>query len=149
MSLSEKSPELAKLHEQTALVEDEGISLTWSIHEIYTSRCCDELAAVLVGRIPDSEIVHVRMVGTWPGGYLLQAGVHRDDRVYDIEGVHDIDDWVARWGRGGEIEVHFRDGSSQLNTFANKESEALANRVADELMAVPEFANAGVALEFL
>lgn len=143
------SSDLKTIHDQIVVIVDEGIEMSWTVHEFFTSRACDELAAKLVLQIPDSELIHLRVGGELPFGYLVHAGVHRDDLVYDIEGVHEIDDWIERWSRGGDIEVLHLEPGSQANTFATAMTEALANETALAVMDVPEFAKARFSLALL
>lgn len=119
------------------------------VHEVFISRACDELAAKLVLQIPDSELIHQRVSGELPFSYLVHAGVHRDDLVYDIEGVHDIDEWIERWSRGGDIDVLHPELGSQANTFATAMTEALADETALADMDAPEFAKARFSLALL
>ncbi len=115
-----------------------GVEVVLSVHEMYTARACDELAVALAELVEGSEVIQVRTAGEWPGGLLLHAGVHRDDIVYDIEGAHEIDEWIDRWGRGMEIEVKMFDPSTGQSTFQNERSRKLAVETAQLLLEVPE-----------
>ena len=129
----------ALLCREVEFIDDEfGIKVLLSVHEMYTSRACDELAVALCELVEGSSIIQVKTAGEWPGGLLLHAGVQRDDVVYDIEGAHDVDEWIDRWGRGMDIEVHRFDPSVGQNTFQNETSRKLAIETADLLLDVPE-----------
>ncbi len=143
------SDELRSIQNQIVVINDSGIDMSWSIHDIFTARACDELAVKLAEAIPDGDIIHVRARLGASSDFLVHAGVLRDDFVYDVEGVHDVDDWVERWSRGLDVEIHFRDPLSERRTFASSQSEVLAGDVADALMGVPEFAKAGISLALL
>jgi hypothetical protein len=138
------SDELRSLHAYEVDVRDSefDIDISMSLHDLYTARACDELALALAEMIDGSEVVQVRVAGNWPGGFLLHAGVHRDDCVYDIEGVHEIDEWIERWGRGMDIEVKFSTPATDQQTFENVRSRQIAVETALRLLEVPELSNA-------
>lgn len=138
------SPELQSLLSCEVGFRDEelGVDVVVSLHEMYTVRACDELAVALAELVEGGEVIQVWTVGQWPGGLLLHAGVHRDDWVYDIEGMHDIDEWIDRWGRGMEIEVRFIDPATDQKTFQNTRSRQLAVDTALHLLDVPELGSA-------
>jgi hypothetical protein len=119
-----------------------GVDLVVSIHDMYTARACDELAFAMAELVEGAEVIQVKTAGEWPGGLLLHAGVHRDDVVYDIEGAHEVDEWIGRWGRGMEIEVRFFDLDSDQETFQNTRSRQLAFETAQRLLEVPELSDA-------
>lgn len=138
------SAELETLHTWEIEIRDDefDIDISMSLHDLYTARACDELAVVLSEMIDGSEVVQIRVAGEWPGGFLLHAGVHRDDCVYDIEGVHEIDEWVDRWGRGMEIEVVFLRSETEQQTFQSVRSQQIAVDTARRLLETPEFGTA-------
>lgn len=142
------SPELQLLHSRNVEFRDDefDVDVTMSLHEMYTARACDELAVALVELIEGGEVIEVRTAGTWPGGLLLHAGVHRDDWVYDIEGMHEIDEWIDRWGRGMEIEIRIPDPATNQQTFQNARSRQLAVDTALRLLDVPELVSARASL---
>lgn len=138
------SSELKCLHSSDAEFCDIelGVDVVVSLHEMYTSRACDELAVALAELVEGGEVIQVRTAGDWPGGLLLHAGVHRDDWVYDIEGAHEVDEWIDRWGRGMDIEVCFLELAHDQQTFQDGKSRQLAVDTALRLLEVPELASA-------
>lgn len=120
-----------------------GIRTEWSVHEVYTTRACDELALTLAEVIPGGEIVHVRTFDDDSDGFLVHAGVERDDVVYDIEGAHDFDEWFRRWGSGLDVDLMYRTPASEQATFASEESRKVAEDVARHLIRVPELEGVG------
>lgn len=142
------SDELKTLHEGSFLFRDDDfdIDVVMSVHELYTERACDELAVALAALVQGGDVVQVRVAGHWPGGQLLHAGVHREDLVYDIEGVHEIDEWIERWGRGMDIEVFFSSHMDEQATFQNERSRKFAEEVAAKLIEVPELGRARMSL---
>jgi hypothetical protein len=138
------SEELKSLHAGDVIFRDEefGIDVWMSVHELFTARACDELAVALAELIDGGDVVEIRTAGDWPGNLLLHAGVHRDDRVYDIEGAHEIDEWIERWGRGMDIEVRFSTFADEQHTFQNSKSRNFAEEIAAKLFEVPELGSA-------
>jgi len=118
--------------------DDLDVDIVMSLHELYTAKACDELAVALAELIEGGEVVQVRADGEWPGGFLLHAGVRRDDVVYDIEGVHEVDEWIDRWGRGMDVEVRFLDPAADQQTHQNGRSRQIAVETALRLLEVPE-----------
>jgi hypothetical protein len=138
------SAELMSLHACDVEWRDAelGVDFLLSLHEMFTARACDELAVALAEHIEGGEVIQIRTVGEWPGGLLLHAGVHRDHCVYDVEGMHEMNEWIDRWGRGMEIEVRFLDPVTEQQPFRNMRSQQLAVDTALRLLDVPEFGSA-------
>ena len=76
----------------------------------FTTGYCDQLAFAISKHVSNSEIIALYDYLDEDGnslndGYLIHSGLYFNNKILDINGVHDADDWVFEWSELGE-EVH-------------------------------------------
>ena len=84
---------------QSAVIREvcEDVALPVNALEYFTCGRCWELAEALAELSQDRSIIEIRVSnGSW--NMLVHAGLRFGLHVIDIEGVHDRDKWIERWG---------------------------------------------------
>lgn len=106
------SDEMNELHSKTFIVDeiydDERVETYFSALELFTEKDCGSLSFVLSEHFNRCEIVQI-VTEIGPLVQLIHSGLKVGGRVYDIEGGHEVDDWIEKWGRGLYFRVRLFD----------------------------------------
>lgn len=138
---------LEEIHSMRVRDVTDGIAQTMDAKEYFTCGRCWELAEALSEIVPGGRIVEIR-ADIASINMLLHAGVESSGTVHDIEGTHEISEWVTRWSSLEGATVSFRKGRGETLGFDTQRTMTIARFFARILAAslsiLPDTANVAV-----
>ncbi len=135
---------------ELVLIQDDVITLSeecegvivkaeWTNYELYTSKNCLCLSRALAEILEEGSIVELFMM-LGPFRQTVHAGICLDGKVFDIEGAHNLEQWISKWSNGLEVQVFYQPISNDLTSeWSNDEDMQYARSVVSDLMLAPEF----------
>jgi hypothetical protein len=122
----------------------DGVPIPMTVHEYFTCGRCWELAEAMVEARPQARIIEIRVSnGSW--NMLVHAGIEHDGQVIDIEGRHELTQWVDRWSANWDSpEVSYRKGRGETLGFENRRTMRFARLAAARLLSAIETEPQGV-----